>query len=260
MNAEEGGLLAPLVLSWNLRNTLERPSSLFPGRFSFESIAQGVYPIDAWRTFPLEVPSSGTKTEIRGRVCHAFGVDMPAAEWSRLRIVSLPVYQNGDGLDLDGLRTVVRRWPGTAMEDIPCIALAMKMRGSYCEDREAQVVAVLLVWGDSACRVVTLDWSEGPLEDCVTPEWRIHASPLLDLRHARAELQGMTAPVHWDQPRFSIFPLPTCLGARLAGAPVETSYRLWRREWQYDTHEGLRKDLDSLLTDIQMLFTVERGE
>jgi len=256
MNADVASLIAPLSLSWNLRNAMDSPSMLFPGQFSFEGIGRGEYPIDAWRPFPLEVPAGGTKTDISGRMNHAFGVAFNGPGWNWLRTVNLPIYHNGDSLDMGELATIIRHWPKAAMDDLPCISLAVKRRGWYGEDRETQSVTVLVVWGDSASRIVTLDWSEGQLEDCVTPEWCIHASPLMDVRHACAEMGHAILGVSWDRPRYSMFILPTCLGRNLHGVSVDAPYKFWKREWIYENHSALKMDLCRLLSEIVQLFGI----
>jgi hypothetical protein len=259
MSAPAQAVLRPLRLSWNLRNTLERPASLLSDRFCVEGAQPGEYPIDAWRPFPLEIPKGGSKTEILGRMCHAFGVAMSAEKWNLWRTVRLPLFKNDDDIGLEELGTVVRHWSQIGQDDVPCLAIAVKRRGLYCEDREAQSITVLMVLGDAACRIVTLDWSEGPLEDCVTPEWCVHAGPIMDLASGRAELLRATGSLNLEHQRMSLYTLPACLGRNLQGTPMQANYRLWKKEWAYDEPATMRSDLEGLLAEIAGMFSFEEA-
>lgn len=259
MRAEGHPLLRPVILSWNLRNTLESPSSHLPGEFCIDGSGLGEYPVDCWRPFLLEIPALGTKKDISGRTCHAFGVRMPSTPWDARRTIQLPHFSNGDRLPMESLKTVVRHWPEAVTDEMPCMAVAAKVTGYYSEDREAQSVAVMLVWGDGTARIVNLDWSEGSLEDCVTPEWFVQSSPLSNLRAATGEMERVHGNVTWCRPSFHLYTLPDCLGNILPGTPADSAYRFWKREWRYADRSAMGKDLALLISQIQRIFSIEGG-
>ncbi|MEM4729087.1 MAG: hypothetical protein QXH42_04920 [Thermoplasmata archaeon] len=251
-------LLHPLILSWNLRNLVEAPSKVFAGSFCIESVEEGEYPIRAPRKLPLELPSAGKKTHIAGRMSYAAGLGMPEPVWSVHRTIKLPMYSSPGGVGPEVMECLVRLWPSTTLpEDIPCVALASRCSGLYTDGREAQNVAVLLVWSDGVCRIVTLDWSEGSPEDCVTPEWCIQSSPLMGISAASQSMESMHSNLLWNNPEFSITILPNFLGAGLRGERVECPSRPWRREWIYKDPAVAREDLRKVLSTVQALFRVE---
>jgi len=259
MRAEGLPVLQPVILSWNLRNNLDSPSSHLPGAFCIGGSGLGEYPVDCWKPFLLEIPASGTKKDIAGRTSHAFGVSLPSTQWNTRRTVLLPLFSNGDRLSLEGLKAVVRHWPDAVAEEMPCLAVAEKVTGYYGEDREVQNVAVLLIWGDGTARLVTLDWSEGSLEDCVTPEWFVQSSPLLNLRAAVGDFERVHANVSWSRPSFRIYTLPDCLGNLLEGSPSPSTYQFWRREWRYRDAPAMKTDLSRLLSEVRQIFSIEGG-
>jgi hypothetical protein len=191
---------------------------------------------------------------------HAFGVAMPSAMWSPRRIVSLPRYRSDWYLDMAQLAAVVRGWASTTIpEDIPCLAVALRSCWRYGEDRLAQSVAVLMIWNDSVCRLLRLDWSEGPLEDCITPEWCIQGSGLLNLSGALGELESLHRENPGESASFSLFLLPSCLGKGLRGRRRDALYISWKQEWSYTDHREMRSDLNELLSRISRLFASAGG-
>ena len=243
-------------LSWDLRNS---PDVSVPGdMFSIVGVAPGEYPIDGWKPYFLEIPADGLKADIVGRISHAFGVVVPSAIWNRRRIVTLPRYSRDWYLDMAQLATVVRGWSSTTIpDDIPCLAVALRSSWHYGEDRLAQSVAVLMIWNDSVCRLLRLDWSEGPLEDCITPEWCIQGSGLLSLSGALGEMESLHRENPGEKASFSLFVLPSCLGKNLRGRRRDAGYSSWKQEWSYVDHRDIRSDLRELLSQISRLFASE---
>ena len=253
--------LDSLLLSWNLRNIVPKPSALLPGEFCIDGVAPGEYPIDAWRPYYLEVPVGGRKKDIVGRTSSAFGVCLPNTEWNPRRTVRLPMFSQGGEIGPEILRQVIRSWSEcTITEDIPCLAVAVKASGTYSEDRQAQTISVLMVCSDAVCRIVTLDWTEGPLEDCITPEWCVQTTTLLNLHNARREMEKLHRHPFREGAVYSIYTLPPCLGQVLRGGPFEASYKFWNLEWRYTGHPELISDLTLILSKIQSLFMNEGGD
>ena len=255
------GPLAPLFLSWNLRNI---PSSVHggpPAGFQIGGTALGEFPIDAWKPCLLEVPASAFKKDISGRSYHAFGIAMPENPWNRRRTVPLPLYEGSETLGAGQLRTVVRHWTALGIaDDIPCLGVAIGASGHYCEDRQAQSVAVLLVWSDGSARIVRLDWAEGPLEDCVTPEWLVVKGDLTGLGQAIKEIGEVHRNLGWEAVRYCIHAFPACLGKQLLGVRDERCYKFWGRGWLHSDYAGMAGDLSRLLFGICELFSKDGGD
>lgn len=253
-------MLRPFILSWNLRNIFENASALFPKEFCLTGTRLGEYPIDAWKSYFLEVPKNGCKKDITGRSYQAFGISMKSPTWHRKRIIILPVYTYSQYSDIEKLKVAIRYWTDISIpDDIPCVAVAIKCQGCYSENRTAQSVTVLIVWNDNVCRIISLDWTEGPLEDCITPEWYIEASPLLNSEDAFEKIQTLYENISWDNTSFSIYTIPSCLGYSLHGKMANASYSLWNHEWRYNDYAELKSDLNLVLSEIRNILLNEEA-
>jgi len=247
--------LVPFALVWNLRFLHQDPAQLAPHRFCLTGMCRGEYPIDAWKTYFLEVPSGGSKRDIVGRGYHYLGVGMKSVAWNPMRMVPFPVYANGHDADIETLKLVILHWLDICIpDDIPCISIAMKCQGIYSETVEAQTVKVMMVWSDGAARVVTLDWSEGPWEDCSTPEWHIEATPHMGLAKMETLLKGVFRNLGWEGAAYSILVIPSSLGGELTGQMSDTDQGIWGREWRYTDHAAFEKDLGSIVSLVQSMF------
>jgi len=256
LRSEERSVLLPFILSWNLRNVVEHPSSVVPKNFCITGTDLGEYPIDGWKALFIEIPENTQKKDIVGRYSHAFGIRMGNTEWNNRRIVELPIYVHCRNADLGRLKTVVRHWPDVFIQDdMPCLAVAAKCVGFYSDHREAQYVTVLAVWNDTTARIVSLDWIEGPLEDCVTPEWHVETTPLLNLRESLEKMETLYKHVNWDKTCYAIYTIPTCLGHRLQGKTAETPYAFWGHECGYDEYSLFNDDLNLTLSVVQDVFS-----
>jgi hypothetical protein len=215
----------------------------------------GEYPIDAWKPLFLETPRDGHKKDITGRFNSAMGISIENTKWNFKRVISLPIYSATRNYDVKRLKILVKYWNDIGFpDDIPCLALAVKCRGFYSDYREAQYVTVLTVWSDAVARIISLDWAEGPLEDCITPEWHIESTSLLNVSSAIDKIQRLHKNIPWENPSFSIYAIPSCLGNRLHGKMVDSSYPLWNHEWKYTDLAELKDDLTLLFSTIQEIF------
>jgi hypothetical protein len=258
LRSEERSVLLPFILSWNLRNVVEHMSSVVPESFCITGTDVGEYPIDGWKPLFIEIPVNARKRDIAGRSYHAFGVSLRNTEWDRKRIVILPIYAHSQCADIEKLKIVIRHWIDVfSQDDIPCLALAVKCQGRYSEDRRAQSVSALVIWSDAVSRIISLDWAEGSLEDCVTPEWYIETSPLLNLTAAVEKIQELYENISWEETSFSIHAIPSCLCFDLCGEKVDASNALWQHEWRYVEYAELKDDLNRVLSDIQEIFNIE---
>ena len=261
MSPEYLSMLRPFILSWNLRNILEKPSMLSSGEFCITGTGLGEYPIDAWKTYFLEVPKCGYKKDLTGRSNYAVGIGMKNTRWNRKRIIALPIYTHSKDPGIEKLKVLIKHWNEICIpDDIPCLAIAVKCHGSYSESREAQSVTVLIIWYDSVSRVISLDWAEGPLEDCITPEWYVETTPLLNLREALGKTRSLYENISWEKTYFSIYTIPSCLGHELQGKKVRASYAQWQHEWRYSNYTELKKDLNLLFSKIWDIFFNDSSE
>jgi len=254
-------LMEHFILTWNMRNLGHGPAGPDRPQFCIEGSLQGQYPLDGWRPYPIEVTARPIKSGIAGRGFSAFGIAPGTAPWEPGRVVRLPLYRDCEALEPDQLRTLFLRWPEIFLtNDLPCLAVAAKISGRYCEDREAQSVTVLLAWSDGAARLVNLDWAEGPLEDCVTPEWCVQRGELTNLRAALGELAGVHRNISWNGPRYFLYAIPSCLGSGLAGTRTKSAYAPWTAEWAYQDYPTMSRDLSLLVSRIRQAFVIERSD
>ena len=251
---------ADLSLIWaNLRNSTLVDSFEIPGEIKIVGAIEGEFPVNSHRPIFLEAPKNNEKSHTVGRRHYLFGKGAKEANWSKKRIITLPIYENSGSVSLEKFGAMVRRWENALVPDeIPCIAIAVKTCGFYCDERESQSVAVLSVWHDAVGRILELDWAEGPLEDCITPEWRISSTELLPLNSALAELKGICnkAPI-WKKTTFSIYAKPPCLCEDLRGKKAEDFQGPWKHEWRYGKHDDLINDLNSVLEKVKNVFSTK---
>lgn len=247
-------------LIWgNLRNLIDFESVEIPGDIKIVGTTIGEFPIDAYEPFFLET-SRDVKRNIVGRGYHAFGIGMKDTDWNYRRTLALPIYHHDKDVNMEKFGMMVRYWKDALIPDeIPCIALAIKTQGYYCDDRESQSLLVLVIWYDGVGKILELDWAEGPLEDCVTPEWRLKSTDLLSLNNALTEVKRICkhSPT-WENLLFSIYINPSCLGDNLQGKKMVTSQRAWRYEWRYRKHANLTKDLDLILGKVKNIFSMKK--
>jgi hypothetical protein len=260
MDARCESLLTQFILSWNVRDYIESRNITNSGDFCISGTGRGEYPIDAWKPFFIEIPANGHKKDIAGRSYHAFGIAMQATEWNPKRVAWLPIYSNCTRSSVSDFKIVVKNWADISIpDDVPCIALAVKCRGYYSDAQEAQHVAVLLVWNDGAARLVSLDWSQGSLEDCPTPEWYLEASKLMNVNACMGILDGMYRNIRLDDAVYSIFAIPPCICDGIGRAASPTAYRFWENEWRFLDYDSLEDNLSGVFSKIKNIYSDEKG-
>jgi hypothetical protein len=249
-------ILTPFILSWSLRNSNYDQGAVSSDAPAITGICSGIYPIDGWKPLYLEIPRESRKMDISGRSNNASGPESKETRFSLKRTVNLPVFSNTSDYDIDKMRILIKHWCDIGIpEDIPCISIAIKCRGFYSDYREAQYVTVLVIWNDGVSRILSLDWCEGPLEDCITPEWYVETTPLMHLREAINRMENIYANTQWDNPSFSLYTIPSCLCSTLRGDMAEAPYVPWSQEWNYSNHVDLHEDLNRLLFQIRGCFS-----
>jgi len=216
-------------------------------------IVPGEFPVDAWYPIPLGIPEGGSMKNIRGRFPGGFSVSpMSPMEQDGCRVVDLPIYQSMESYDLETLRGC-DAWNGVP-DTVPVLTLAVRYDGYYCEQRRAQAVSVFPIWANDTSMLLELDWCEGSLEDCITPEWHLRASPRVSLQDGVDKLRGIcrNRPM-WEECCFCLYVIPTLLGSDLLGQGKANSSKIWQREWKYSKHEEMLDALSRILTTIRRL-------
>jgi len=261
MTSEYLSHLQPFILSWNLRNSSENKSTQISNLPSITGASLGEYPIDGWIKYFLEIPKNGKREDLTGRSNTASAQGEKGINWNHRRTINLPTYTNIENYELNQLEFLIENWDEIGIpDDVPCLAVAIKCSGFYSEFREAQYVHVLTVWNDGVARITSLDWFEGPLEDCITPEWYMKHTSLLNLKDAIERLHDVYNNTTWDNPYFSIFTIPKSLGHCLKGKKSKAPYNQWDCEWKYAKYDDFNSNLGSILTDIQTLFLKDQQE
>lgn len=259
MIQDQQDILAQFLLRWNLRNSIDPIQFGQSDRFAVVGTEAGRYPIEDWEPHYLEVPRNNVMKKIlTGRMNKSVSYENETSKQDFRRVIKLPRYVNTDSVDMDVLKLIIRYWRDIHIpDDIPAIALAVKYHGNYSEVREAKRVHILLVWNDGMCRITTLEWFEGPEEDCITPEWYVSNSNLLGLQQGIQRMRSTCNGCNWHNPVFSIFTLPSNMTNVLQGEVYDFSNDQWNTESKYRDHQTMRSDLETLFSQIQYLFTIE---
>ena len=246
-------------LIWgSLRNLVDFKIVEIPNEIALVGTTVGEFPVNSFQPIFLEIAKDGKKMDLSGRLGFISAKSNIRITWRSLRIVSLPFYETTkESLNFTCLKPLLKSWQNSFIpEDVPCIALAVNTTGSYCDIREGQRVAVLLIWNDNTARILTLDWFEGPLEDCISPEWYISSSEWLPLERAFEKLENIcTCPSSLQNPIYSLFINPPCLGCEFKGDKNEIIGKCWQFEWIYRNQLDLVKDLKSTLRRINKLLS-----
>ena len=244
-----------LSLIWgNLRNHYDFSCITIPTRIALTGIASGEFPVDDYHPVFLEIPKNDNKLDLSGRFNNNCSSRLDNSIWYHKRIISLPIYEtNGNIGDNDSFELLAQSWHHSLVpEEIPLLALSVKVKGSYCDEREGQYVLALLVFSDKTARLLELDWYEGPVEDCITPEWSIKSSYWLTLKDAVIKLRKICSkPTGLNNSIFSIFVNPLCLGEILTGDKNEARWAFWKCEWSYEKYSHFIENVNHILTNVE---------
>lgn len=263
MTKDDSGSLERLVLTWNLRNVAPdggQGPGLNQGITGFEACH---FPIDAWEPCVLSIPRELNEKDIDGRYSNTNEVHNKRSKPTFKRTTLFPVYSAPYNFDISQLKLIIRHWHEISLpEDMPCIAVAVKCQGTYSDGRVGQYITVMTFWHDGVGRILSLDWFEGPIEDCITPEWYINATPPMCLDSVIAKMGSLYKNIPWENAYFSIYSIPQCMGVGLRGERNEAPYPLWNSEWRYISHEELSKDLTKVFQNIRSIFSsdIQEGE
>ncbi|MFX1514129.1 MAG: hypothetical protein ACFFCQ_16250 [Promethearchaeota archaeon] len=246
-----------ISLIWgNLRNLIDFNSKKIPREIWLADSTTGEFPINSFHPIFLEIPRSHKKIDISGRSNTPFR-RKSTINWFHRRIVTLPIYETSDQMDIKCLESIVLSWERALIpEDIPWLALAFSCVGQYSNMREAQYLVVLLLWANHVARILELEWFEGPLEDCITPEWYISSSELMNPQTAFLKLKDRCLQaINWINPSFTIYTIPSCLGSSFQGKRRENNRKDWKYEWIYNDHRVALTDLEVVLEKVEEIIT-----
>jgi len=218
-------------------------------RTQVAGIVPGEFPVDSWYPLLLEIPEGGSKACISGRFPGLLvGLPVSPVEWDKSRVVSLPIYENTERCRQKTVRGVMasKDLPDT----VPIVTIANRYDGYYCDQRRAQVVSVLAVYTGGTSLLLELDWCEGSLEDCVSPEWYLQASSFLTIRDGLDRFKKVcrNSPM-WEDCSFYLYVIPPFLGSYLLGRGKRMASKIWQEEWSYAKHSELM-DASSQVIDV----------
>ncbi|MFX1249115.1 MAG: hypothetical protein ACFFB2_15430 [Promethearchaeota archaeon] len=245
-------------LIWgNLRNLIDFNSVTVSNDLSIVGTISGQFPVNDFHPIFLEVPKSNKKFHMSGRrnFSQVFVDDNP--RWVPRRIICLPNYENDKKADTECLKSIIEQWEKSLIpEDIPCIALGINITGYNSDGREQQYVTVLLTWASQKTRVLQLDWFEGPLDDCITPEWYLQVSEIVNIKKALKKIRKLfKLPLNLKKPFFSIYSIPSCLVSSLQTKWEESNIAGWRYQLSYYNQKTWMLALESILEKINSIFS-----
>ncbi|MGV9169542.1 MAG: hypothetical protein ACOC38_06315 [Promethearchaeia archaeon] len=266
-----GRLEAPLgmqfSLIWgNMRNLIDFTTIRVPSRIRLIGSIPGQFPVDAYYPIFLEEPRDGKRSNLFGRHNHSNRVtwnQLGKPDWKNMRISPLPVYNYEEGIDLETLRHVfpwlVGEWDSSLVPaGIPCSAMAATMRGDYCEGREAQLALVTLLWANGTAKQLKLEWFQGPLDDCVSPEWHLHTSSIISVAQSTHSTRDYirNAP-SWSRPSFSLFVNPTCIAEAIVSKAEGTRQQKgWDYGFYYTDEDDFRAETIRVSEELENMLSM----
>jgi len=249
-------------LIWgSLRNLIDFKKIEVPGGVRLVGSVPGEFPVDAYFPIFLEVSKDFEREDLSGRfntVGSSIKHEFYDKSWHPTRAIQLPLYEYDPELSVQGFREsysqILNGWNNSPIPDnLPCAAVAVKTRGNYCDEREAQWTIVLLLWPNNTARLMSLEVFEGPLEDCISPEWHLSVSKLMPITAAIQKMKNISENLpKWDRPISSILLKPVFWGNILTnGKKMKTTANQWEHEWVYNRSNYLVGDLSALLDELQ---------
>ena len=253
----------PLIWG-HLRNIVDFNSVIIPRSVRLVGTVCGEFPVDAYFPVYLEIAKERKREDLSGRFnCPGSnaGQALYTNFWHPVRSIPLPVFEVDSGLDMHELcedyGLLLEEWQNSSIPDnLPCAAVSLKFHGNYCDEREAQRIIVLLVYPTNVSRIMYLDFFEGAMDDCISPEWYLSVSKLMPLNRAIHEFTLFSEnQTELQRVNSSVSIKPEFLGEILVhGKQEETSERKWGFEWTYASHSNLKVDLGNLLNEFRVIF------
>ncbi|MHA1971004.1 MAG: hypothetical protein ACTSXE_04080 [Candidatus Thorarchaeota archaeon] len=256
---------AELPLMWgHLRNIVDFENVTIPRSVRLVGSVCGEFPVDAYSPIFLEIAKEHKREDLSGRFnCSGSyaGQVLYSNFWHPVRSIPLPLFENDPDLTMQEFRNgyshLLEEWDDSCIPDnLPCAAVSLKTHGNYCDEREAQRVVMLLVYSNAIARLMFLDFFEGAMDDCISPEWYLSVSKLMpvDVAIQRVSEISYNQP-EWQRVCSSISIKPNFLGNILVqGRKIETDERKWGFEWIYQAQTDLIPDLNNLLDELRSFF------
>ena len=253
----------PLIWG-HLRNLVDFDNVVIPRSVRLVGTVCGEFPVDAYFPVFLEIAKEHKREDLSGRFnCSGSnaGQVLYTNYWHPVRKILLPLFEIDSDLSMQKLREsycqLLKEWQDSCIPDnLPCAAVSLKFHGNYCDEREAQRIVVLLVYSNSIARLMFLDFFEGAMDDCISPEWYLSVSKLMPIDYAIEKVTEISlnqSELHRAYSSISI--KPNFFGNVLIhGKKEETSERKWGFEWTYSSHSELVIDLATLLDEFQSIF------
>ncbi|MDH4212341.1 MAG: hypothetical protein OEV85_00310 [Candidatus Thorarchaeota archaeon] len=253
---------APILpIIWgSLRNLFDFEKIEIPCGVRLVGSVRGDFPVDAYSPIFLEISKELGREDLSGRFGSAVMNDEPKVYdnvWYPARTIPLPIYENDPELSYEGLRDgycqLLSGWFNSPIPDnLPCAAVAVKTRGNYCAEREAQLIVVLLLWPNNSARLLFLEFFEGAVEDCISPEWYLSVSKLMSVSVAMQEMKRTYNHLpEWDRPNSTVSIKPLFLESALTNGRKENRFEShWKYEWIYNERKNLLIDMNVLLDDL----------
>lgn len=253
----------PLIWG-HLRNLIDFDKVVIPRSVRLVGSICGEFPVDSYFPVFLEIAKEHKREDLSGRFnCSGStaGQVLYTNYWHPVRSIPLPLFEIDSDMSMQKLREsygqLIEEWQDSCIPDnLPCAGVSLKFHGNYCDEREAQRIAVLLVYSNSVTRLMFLDFFEGALDDCISPEWYLSVSKLMPIDCAIekfTEISSNQSELHRAYSSISI--KPEFLGNLLThGNKEETSERKWGLEWTYNSHSELVIDLTTLLDELRNIF------
>ncbi|MHA1719600.1 MAG: hypothetical protein ACTSWX_05810 [Promethearchaeota archaeon] len=249
-----------MALIWGtLRNIVNFKQIKKSTELMITGTIKGVFPIYSYHEIFIEFPQSEKKMDVSGR-SNNYSKVIKKDQWISQRLIKLPIFhiENNDYNLLEkSYKSLIKAWNDSLIpKEIPCLALGLKAAGAYCSEREAQFARILLIWESGTSRIIDLELFEGPLEDCISPEWYINVSDYANLTHISPKFRGIDNYLpNWMDQTYSLFVIPSFLTNLLKfGKKGYFNNNGWNYEYNYQTREELQSDLNILLSKIDSFF------
>jgi len=131
-----------LALIWGtLRNNVNFSILDIPTEIKLVGTIRGEFPVYSYQKVYLEIPKNQKKQDLSGRGNNNRNFSKKNL-WISQRIIQLPLYTTeNEDYDLleERLKILIKIWYNSHVpKEIPCIVLALRVIGNYCNEREAQ--------------------------------------------------------------------------------------------------------------------------
>jgi hypothetical protein len=249
-----------LALIWGtLRNNVNFSILDIPAEIKLVGSILGEFPVYSYQKIYLEIPKNQKKQDLSGRGNNNLNFSKKNL-WISQRIIQLPLYTTeNEDYDLleEKFKILITNWNNSHVpNEIPCIVLALKVIGNYCNEREAQFARIFFIWENKTAQFLDLEYFEGPIEDCISPEWYITAFEWTSMKKNILKFKNLQNYLpNWNNKTYSLFIIPSFLTNFLnIGEKGYYFENGWGNEYNYQSKEDLLLDLNVILDKINTFF------